>query len=113
MPSAALREYSPIAHDPLKSVGESHGFQPREYVKEHNRNENAGSEYMDFLIKVYCAAYKDKNFAEELEVCLHYSVGFAPTIKEVECALARMDGGIRPLLVMKEIVEPLPEVEKE
>lgn len=33
MPSAASREYSPIAHDPLKSVGESHGLQLWEYVK--------------------------------------------------------------------------------
>ena len=33
MPSAASREYSPIAHDPLKSVGKSHGLQLWEYVK--------------------------------------------------------------------------------
>lgn len=39
MPSAASQEYSPIAHDPLKFVGESHGLQPREYVKQDRISE--------------------------------------------------------------------------
>jgi len=80
---------------------------------ERNRKMGVDPKYMDFLIKVYGNAYRDKSFADCLETCIDYSAGFAPTLDKVELTLARMEGGIRPLLEDKGIVKPLPEVKEE
>ena len=82
-----------------------------EELIERNRKHGAGDKYMSFLIRVYDAAYRDRDLANGLETCLHFSVGYAPTIEVVERALARMDGGIRPLLEQVGVVEPQPKAE--
>lgn len=76
---------------------------------EDNRKKGANRKYLDFLIGVHGACCRDKTFAECLEVCIRFSVGAFPSIREVERALARKDGGIRALLEEKGIVEPMPE----
>ena len=80
---------------------------------ERNRKMGVDPKHMDFLIKVYGNAYRDKSFAECLETCIDFSTGFAPTLDAIERVLVRMDGGIRPLMEEKGIVQPLPEVKEE
>lgn len=76
---------------------------------ERNREKGASSRYLSFFIRVHGACCQDKTFAERLEACLKFHTLMFPTIEMVERALARMDGGIRPLLEEKGIVEPMPE----
>ena len=76
---------------------------------EDNRDKGADRKYLNFLIGVHGSCCLDKTFAECLEVCLKFSSGAFPTIEEVERALARKDGGIRPLLEDKGIIEPRKE----
>ena len=80
---------------------------------DHCRHRGSEPKYMSFLVKVFDNAYRDNGFAECLETCLHYSSGYAPSLDKVELTLARMEGGIRPLLEDKGIVKPLPEVNEE
>lgn len=80
---------------------------------DHCRHSGSDPKYMRFLLKVYDNAYRDNGFAECLESCLNFSCGYAPSLDKVELTLARMEGGIRPLLEDKGIVRPLPEVKEE
>ena len=80
---------------------------------DHGRRIGVEPKYMSFLVKVYDNAYRDNGFAECLESCLNFSSGYAPSLDKVELTLARMEGGIRPLLEDKGIVKPLPEVKEE
>lgn len=73
---------------------------------DRNREKGANSNYLDFLIGVHVACCRDKTFAECLEACLQLYTGEFPTIEEVERALARKEGAIRPLLWDKGIIEP-------
>ena len=75
---------------------------------EKNRKRGAGTAYIQFLTAVYREAHDDKNFGEALEACLCLNFDHAPTIEQVEVSLAKMEGGIRPLLVDRGIVEPRP-----
>lgn len=80
---------------------------------DHCRNRGSEPKYMSFLVKVFDNAYRDNGFSECLETCLNFSSGYAPSLDKVELTLARMEGGIRPLLEDKGIVKPLPEVKEE
>ena len=73
---------------------------------DRNREKGANSNYLDFLFGVHMACCLDNTFAECLEVCLKFSAGAFPSIRDVERALTRKDGGIRPLLEDKGIIEP-------
>ena len=75
-----------------------------------NLRRNVGDKYIDFLLAVYKNVEEDKTLAECLEVCIAANSGPFPTIKRIEVELAKMDGGIRPLLEEKGIVEPMPKV---
>lgn len=77
-----------------------------------NLRRNSGEKYVDFLLAVYKNVEEDKTFAECLEVCIKANSGPFPTIKRIEVELAIMNGGIRPLLEEKGIVEPMPKVEE-
>ena len=79
---------------------------------DHCRHRGEEPKYMSFLIKVFDNAYRDNGFAGCLETCLKFSSGYAPSLDKVELTLARMEGGIRPLLECKGIVKPLPEVKE-
>ena len=73
---------------------------------EVNRSREADAKYIEFLVGVYAAAYGDPDFANHLESLLELSgYGPFPSLQRVEQTLAKMDGGIRPLLEEKGIVE--------
>ena len=73
---------------------------------EDNLKKGADSKYLNFLIGVHGTCCLDNTFAECLEVCLKFSAGAFPSIRDVERALTRKDGGIRPLLEDKGIIDP-------
>ena len=73
-----------------------------------NLRQGAEDKYVDFLVAVHKNVEEDKSLAECLEVCIKANSGPFPTIKRIEVELAKMDGGIRPLLEEKGIVEPMP-----
>lgn len=77
---------------------------------EHNLEEEADPKYIHFLCNVQLEAIKDKAFCDSLETLLHYYGGAFPSITKVELTLAKMEGGIRPLLEDRGIVEPRPKV---
>ena len=70
-----------------------------------NRKAKADGKYLDFLLKVYETADRDKTFAECLEAALDLQTGAYPTVERIERELASMGGAIRPLLVKAGIVE--------
>lgn len=81
-------------------------------IIERNREIGSGPKYIRFLLEVYLKVYDDKDFGRALEACLCLNFNNAPTIEQVELSLAKMEGGIRPLLVDKGIVRPMPKIEE-
>ena len=75
-----------------------------------NRRKGASPEYLKFLSKIFASAYDDMDFGRAIEACLELNISGSPSIEQVEVSLAKMEGGIRPLLVDKGIVEPSPMV---
>ena len=92
----------------MKIVKKMGPLEMLEKMIEANRLGGSNPKYVEFLTSVYNQAYRDCNFAAALEACLSLSAGDYPTLAKVEICLAKMEGGIRPLLESRGIVEPRP-----